>query len=109
MLHAVDEEVVQRAVAEAALAHLLLERRKQRVELLRLVQPGELASGEEGVDALEEGGGAQLVVFEEEDRRLAAHAHLWQHRLELSAEGLDAVLARRRRGDQLEAVHVAHD
>ena len=90
-----DKKVVQGSVLEPGLAHLLLERRQQRLELLRLEQqrvdatttttttttsttvsrlrfkqPGELAGGQQRVDALDHLVVAHLVVLDEQaDRR----------------------------------------
>ena len=54
LLDARDEEVEERAVLEPLLPELLLERRQHRLELLRLEEAGDLARGEQRVDALEQ-------------------------------------------------------
>ena len=59
------EEVVERAVVEARLAHLLLERREERLELLRLEEAGELARREKRVDALDERLVTELVILQQ--------------------------------------------
>ena len=108
-LDARDEEVEERAVLEAVLPHLLLERREQRLELLRLEEARDLAAREDRVDALDERVAAQLVVLEQQADRRALHARLGQDRLELGAERLERVVAHHRRRDELDAVHEADE
>jgi hypothetical protein len=96
-LHTRHEEVEQRAVLEALVAHLLLERREQRLELLRVKQARHLAGGEDGVDHLDERVRSQLVVLEQQAERGALHARLGQDGLEIGTEGLQRVVARERR------------
>lgn len=71
---------------EARLGHLVLERGEQRVKFLLLPQTGQLAGGEERVDALDERLLPQLMVLEEEHTGDSLHACLRKDHFQLIAE-----------------------